>query len=120
MRITPGASFQIKACLTSVSARLLEPARLLQLGFEGGEGHDERQWRIQQRDRAIAGIPFGGSVVLRVDDEDHAADFSRGAQAAPAGRADELTAEALSLHAYMRGDAREPETRHIVPGEAAA
>ena len=61
---------------------------------------------------------FGSSVILRVDDEDHAADFSRGAQTAPAGCGDELTAEPSSLHACMRGDAREPETRHIVPGEA--
>ena len=63
-RITPGASFQMKAHLTSVSARLIEPTRLLQRGFEGGEGHDERQWRIQQRDRAIARIPLAARSFL--------------------------------------------------------
>jgi hypothetical protein len=58
--------------------------------------------------------------VLCIDDEHNAPDFSRRTQAAPRGGGEEPADETLALPSEVYCNAREPEPRHIVPGEAAA
>jgi hypothetical protein len=61
----------------------------------------------------------GRPLVLRVKDEDNAADLGRSAQAAPRGGSQKLAAQALPLRANVGGNPREPEARNVVLGEAA-
>ena len=52
-----------------------------QVGGEGGERHYERQRLVAQRHSAVIGVPPGRVVVLCINDEHNAPDFSRGKQA---------------------------------------
>jgi hypothetical protein len=63
---------------------------------------------------------LGRSIVLRAGNEHNAANFSRRAKAAPRGGGEELAADALALASQVSSNARKPEPRHIVSGEAAA
>src|SRR5713101_1384856 len=72
---------------------------------------------VEQAQRTEALIPFCGPIVLRVDCERDAANFSSDGERPFTGRQQQITAQALTLHRDRHRKTTETKSRHFVSTE---
>src|SRR3546814_3992004 len=114
-----GSAGRTRPTLTGSShPKRLELACSTQFTFECRKWQYVRQCFVVQGNSAVAGIPVGGALVFGVDDQHNPADLGRDANASAPDRAQELTPESFPLHTHIRRKPREPEARHLMPGES--